>query len=248
MSLLPSQSTTDRPMAAAEEDADALFAQARQLAVKGEYAAATAYAALATAAFTAKAAAAAAPVPIYPGDHEPEPTPWCQACRAPNTRLTADGKPCPQCNTDRLRARRCRYCGVYLEKRPVHGPDEPWRWTDDYNSLSCPQAPHPLDIDDDPAPQLDVWPENRWAVFLEQWHRAYGTDPVTAGALTRDLTLRPYLPRTTYGDFHAVHLEHWFEQRAGADCAGYTLEQDGETTTDDTRRWRVTRPSDAAGV
>ncbi|MFL4910690.1 hypothetical protein ACJ6WF_48275 [Streptomyces sp. MMS24-I2-30] len=246
MPLLPSQSATDQPAKAADTDADALFAQARILATQGEHAAATAYAALATAAFTAKAAAAAAPLPIYPGDHAPETLPWCGTCRAPNQRQTDARQPCPRCNSDRLRARRCRYCNVYLEKRPVDGPDEPWRWTDDYNSRSCPQAPDPLADPGDPVPEQDVWPEKNWAVFLKQWHGFHGSEPVTASQLTRDMSLRPYLPRTTYGDFHAVHLTAWFQSRADTDCSGYVLRRAGETTTDDAQRWYVA-PAQAAG-
>ncbi|MER6677493.1 hypothetical protein [Streptomyces sp. NPDC000983] len=249
MSLLPLQSTTGEPAKAADEDADALFAQARHLAQQGQHAAATAYAALATAAFTARAAAAAAPLPIHPGDHEPARTPWCEACRAPNSRLTPEGKPCPRCNTDRLRALRCRYCGVYLEKRPVHGPDEPWRWTDDYNSLSCPKAPHPLDEPGTPRPEQDVWPEVRWGVFFEQWHRSYGTEAVTAGQLSRDPDLKPYLPRTTYGDFHPAHLEHWLQERTGTTCAGFLVtEAHRAPPGDDARRWSITLEQTTADV
>lgn len=242
MSLLPAQSTNNQSVAAADEDADALFAQARHLATQGEYTAASAYAALATAAFTAKAAKVTAPLPIYPGDHEPAPTPWCHTCRAPNSRLTPEGRPCPRCSTDHLRARICRYCSVYLEKRPVYGSDEPWRWTDDYNSRSCPQAPDPLDSPQSPAPEEDVWPENRWATFFERWYRLYGTEPVTGGELTRDLELRPFLPRTTYGEFHAAHLDRWFVARAETACSGYILSASaGDTTADDAPRWRVSR-------
>uniref|UniRef100_UPI003F494F23 hypothetical protein n=1 Tax=Streptomyces achromogenes TaxID=67255 RepID=UPI003F494F23 len=240
MSLLPSQSTTKSPTRAADEDADTLYAQARQLADRGDFPAATAFAALAAAAFAAKTAAGTAPLPIHPGSHEPDPTAWCQTCRAPNRRLTPAGQPCPRCSTDRLRVRRCRYCGVYLEKRPVDGPDEPWQWTDDHNNRSCPVAPDPSS-DLAPAPEQDVWPAHLWAAFLEDWYNAHADGPVTVGQLSRDLDLRPCLPRTTYGEYHPAHLEAWLGQREGQNCAGYTVHRADETLTDDAPRWYLTR-------
>ncbi|MEV7675897.1 hypothetical protein [Streptomyces sp. NPDC088752] len=242
MSLLPAQNTGTTTSAALTADGNELFDHARRLADKGEYAAATAYASLATAAFAAKAAAATAPLPIYPGAHEPELIPWCRTCRAPNRRMTSAGHPCPQCSVEDLRVRACRHCATNLEKRPVHGVEEPWLWADETNNISCPQAPHPQEAPAAPSPLPDIWPERLWELFLEYWYAGHqASQPVTVLDLIDDISLRPYLPRTTYGDYHPVHLERWLSQRAGTEYGGYTLVQAEDPAPDGTARWQVTR-------
>ncbi|MFJ2060289.1 hypothetical protein ACIOMM_30730 [Streptomyces sp. NPDC087908] len=240
MSLLPAQNTGIPLAAASTADGDALFDQARRLADTGEYAAATAYASLATAAFAAKAAVGAAPLPIYPGTHEPEILPWCGTCRAPNRRETSAGEQCPQCGFTDLRVRACRYCVINLEKRPVNGNEEPWLWVDETNNVSCPQAPNPRDAPAAPSPLPDVWPERLWELFFEHWSAGFQSfRSVTVHDLVSDTYLRPYLPRTTYGDYHPIHLEHWFSQRAGAKCGRYTLVQAEDPAPDGPTRWQV---------
>ncbi|MER8233203.1 hypothetical protein [Streptomyces sp. NPDC094049] len=126
----------------------------------------------------------------------------------------------------------------------MHGLDEPWRWADEASNLSCPQAPHPLDTPSTPKPLADVWPEERWASFLDHWHAAHA-EPLASDDLINDHDLRPYLPRTTYGDYHAFHLDNWLTHRAGIDCDGYTVIQAGPPRPGEPNRWRVTRTESA---
>ncbi|WP_331757304.1 hypothetical protein OG422_31490 (plasmid) [Streptomyces sp. NBC_01525] len=235
--MLPAQSTTDDTTSTppAADDADALLARAHQHVTVGEYDAATAFAALATAAYTARAVTSNTPLPIYPGSHEPG-IPWCQECSDPRSREVelenwthAAEKRCPRCNIDGLRARPCRYCGTYLEHRLLEGPLEKWRWVDSHNNQGCQKAPHPLDQNADEE-QPDVWPQRLWANFIGIWKRG-GLGPATASELIDEVNLRKFLPRTTYGDVHRDHLERWLIQRAGADHDGLTLVEHTDPAT-----------------
>ncbi|MEU8892977.1 hypothetical protein [Streptomyces sp. NPDC048442] len=246
MTLLPLQPTPHLPRTAADTDGDTLFTRAHDLAQAGDFPAAAAFAALATAAFTAQAATLTAPPTIHLGDHEPQQVAWCRQCVTPNSRRTETGQPCPRCDTTRLRARPCRYCGINLERRPVEGPDSPWRWVDSHSNLSCPQAPDPLAAPAAPAPEEDVWPEQRWACFFSDWFSLYASAPLTTGQLVAETHLRTYLPRTTYGECHPAHLDSWFDLRCDSTCGKYTLRRAEDDAQSDAPRWYLQPSSDTA--
>ncbi|MFD7897165.1 hypothetical protein [Streptomyces sp. NPDC059743] len=129
----------------------------------------------------------------------------------------------------------------------MHGLEEPWLWADENSNISCPQAPDPQDPPVAPTPEQDVWPESRWAQFLDDWHTSYREQPVTAAALVANGHVRLHLPRTAYGDAHAIHLEEWLGQRADTSIGRYTIRR-RDITEGESARWLVLSTEDATGT
>lgn len=218
------------------------LAVAEQHAEAGRFSAAVAYASIATARAAVVTAARQAD-PIYPGDHQPLPADWCGKCHSPGRRRI-DQKDCPRCSSQVLRARLCRYCGVYLEKRlDAHGSEESWAWRDERNSLNCPKAPDPSVPS--PAPvgeEHDVNPDHVWALFFQEWkdHRALA-EPASAAELLATSVLMPYVPRTRFGERpHAEHLEAWLAERATKPHGLLQLAEEAAPESPSVRAWRLT--------
>lgn len=216
------------------------FAIAKDHAGAGRFAAASAYAGLAS----ARAAIDAAPAtvrPIYLGDHRPQAVEWCGQCFGPGHRRVK-GKPCPRCDSRVFRARPCQYCGAHLEQRPNPGdPEAPWRWRDQYDSLNCPKAPSPGESLPEPAAkEEDLNPDAVWAALLENW-RDYGdlADVSSAIELLKSPTLAGYIPKTRLGEVpRPQHFDDWLSARVNKKHGNLLIVE--EPSADGVRRWRVT--------
>ena len=210
----------------------------------GRFAEAAACAGIAAARAAVAGLRAAEPLPIHPGDHRPQPIAWCGRCRDTHHRVTPDHQPCPRCSADHLRARPCRYCGVYLEERREDA-SAPWRWVDARGSRGCPDAPDPLQPPPVPELEPDLASAAQWARLLDVWREAGDlADPVTADHLCEHRDTVAYVPRTRFGEMpHPRQLDAWLHARAdvplrGADdCPAVVVRRTGDA--DGHPRWTV---------
>lgn len=186
----------------------------------GRFVEATAHASLAAAQLLITAQRATEPTPIYPGDHTPQPIPWCGNCHSSRRRITSDHQDC-QCSGRGLRARPCRYCGTFLERRNADKTHGLWPWVDATGSVACSEAPDPTSLAPlEPEPTPDVGRRSEWRQLLDQWATTSELRgvPQSAAEICAHPSTGVFVPSTELGAMpHPRQLDHWLRARAQAD-------------------------------